>query len=342
MSYVKSKCADDRDLRDLFRSVGQKSRAQVAQESRAAQQRLQMLVHCEALRYLCAEPITDPAYARYRQHHLPAYAVRPIDVAAHLDAGRPILSRLDYDTMGTEHMAACGLLLGLFGEAVRARRVVGDMAQEPLTHIIADEVGAYATSSLVSLIDEGRKYHASVIAIAQGLASFAPKLSAALVRVNLLAIFRVTPLDAQTLAGDLFAVDVAADGSAAADAADTTAPHPSAVRLIQADAVNKLPVRQCYVRPIKVWPSARRLEMADMQPLYDAAARRDARRASAQRYGSDAAMVTAELACRARWLDDALYRIAYRGQDASDADVSASGDTDAPADDDAPPRNRFD
>jgi len=333
--YVRRRCEDEPRLADLFRAAARKTRAQFALESRAAEQRLQQLVHAAGLQSLLAEPITDANYIRYRQEQLPDYAVTPINVGDALNKARPILCQFDRQAMHGEQKMACALALGLFAAAVTARQVVGDMAVEPLTHLVGDEIATYATSRVTEMIDEGRKFRVNMIAVGQGLALLTSELREALTHVKVFVAYSVSPNDAESLANSLFEHNaVMTDGDD-----DATARHPSASRLIQADEVNKLAIRTCYVRVAKVWRSARLLTMPDIRAIHDDAACRRARHASAQRDGSDAALVRAELALRARFLDGQLYDGAPHpaAPDASARDMDASIDTDTDA-----PRNRFD
>lgn len=132
--------------------------------------------------------------------------VSPIDFAAHIDAGDPILFNLAKGTTGEKDAALLGALLTiqLFGTLLA--RCARPRSERRRVRITMDEYQTFATDALGQMLSEARKTGAEMVLASQDLTSFGGSgyrrevAGAILSNVGNILCFRTGPHDAALLA----------------------------------------------------------------------------------------------------------------------------------------------
>ncbi len=128
-----------------------------------------------------------------------------LDLRAAMDSRKLIVADLAKGRLGEDSSALLGaLLLGGLEQAALSREELPEKERVDF-YLYIDELASFATRSLVSLLQEARKYRVSLILATQHLEPLGEEFEQALLgNVGTLVAFRVGVRDAKVLADEFF------------------------------------------------------------------------------------------------------------------------------------------
>jgi len=335
-AYALGRCTSEA-AREFAADLAQKNNRQFAEEVASVLVKLRQIVsHLEA-RMLLGLEVTDPDYVRHRRACLPGYEPHVVDPMALLAEGCPVLIALTRRDFGPYNVTVAALVCATLLDAAMSRDALGAGGPIERVTLVADELQSYATSTVVDIVEQARKFGLSLVASCTMLHTVPPTIRTALLGVRLLAAFQLTAEDAPLLAQQLYRRALERTGQRGADG--DTSLSPGDLEAWQADQLRVTPPRSFWVHSRFRGDGAALVRTLDIETEDDPAVDAAARAASGRRHGNRRADVEAEFALRRDWLDAHGY-LAARPMPLANGHP-ADADSTAPAPDDGDDDNPF-
>jgi len=303
-AYALGRCTSEA-AREFAADLAQKHDRQFADEVASVLVKLRRIVSHPEARALLGLEVTDPAYVRHRRASLPGYEPHVVDPMALLAAGCPVLIALPQRDLGPYNVTIAALICATLLDAAMSRDALAAGGPIERVTLVADELQSYATSTVVDLVEQARKFGLSLFASCTMLHTVPPAIRTALLGVRLLAAFQLTTEDAPLLAQQLYRRVLERTGQRGARR--DTSMSPGDIEDYQADQLRVTPPRWFRVHSRVRGGDATLVRTPDIETEDDPAVDKAAREASGRCHGNRRADVEAEFALRRAWLDGRGY-----------------------------------